>query len=196
MFWYSQNRNRIDLFLSPGWELCKSRMGNSYFFICQLESKDYTALMGCECSLFLWITKTIQTHLNYMNNTHAAINKAAFMTLKHMLILYCWSYIFTTMRSVFCKSMTHFIGQCNKTLYMLEVFPLKVSSCFIAYKPTSVGGLLSFDTKKSRSIESLVFFFRNAYFFSYTHTICCFFLPLLPSDRTVPLSWSPCPIAA
>lgn len=35
------------------------------FFFCirQLKSEDYTALMGCECSVFLWIRKSLRKHI-------------------------------------------------------------------------------------------------------------------------------------
>lgn len=67
-----QNYNRVQPAVKyasvSGWDLCKSSFSDSWFFffffcIRQLKSEDYTALMGCECSVFLWIRKSLRKHI-------------------------------------------------------------------------------------------------------------------------------------
>lgn len=75
------------LFLGETFANPVSVIHDFYFFFCirQLKSEDYTALMGCECSVFLWIRKSLRKHIwvkwKKTWSYHIALNQADLGTL-------------------------------------------------------------------------------------------------------------------
>lgn len=73
-----------------GWDLCKSSFSDSwffyyfFFFICQFKSEDYTAVMGCECSVFLWIRKYLRKHSWVKWKKKKKWNQTDLGTLQHI----------------------------------------------------------------------------------------------------------------